>query len=85
MLMKLWQTAIFTAIVFADIYWEWGSKGYAIYVVAGFASYAMTIWPLKLYDFIKTRLSIRRLNKASIGPVEVPFGVHEYRARGPRF
>lgn len=50
MLMKLYQTAIFTAVIFADIYWEWGSQGYAIVAVAVFASYILTVGPLKFYD-----------------------------------
>lgn len=59
MLLKLYQTAIFTAVIFADIYFEWGSQGYAIVIVAAFAAYGLTVWPIKLYDFfmkLQTRI-----------------------------
>lgn len=61
--MKLYQTAIFTAIVCAEIYLELGSEGYAIYAVAAIASYLLTIVPLKIYDLWMTwreRLERRR-------------------------
>lgn len=58
-MMKLYQTAIFTAVIFADIYWEWGSQGYAIIAVAAFAAYGLTVWPIKFYDLcmkLQTRI-----------------------------
>jgi hypothetical protein len=47
---KIYQTAIIISVLFADIYFEWQSEGYAAIAVAIFAAYALTVWPIKAYD-----------------------------------
>ena len=65
-MMKLYQTAIFTAVVFADIYFEWNAQGYAIIAVAAFAAYSLTVWPIKFYDlFMKLQA---RIEEVPAGP-----------------
>lgn len=77
--MGLYQAAIFTSIVCADIYWEWGSEGYAIYAVAAIAAYLLTVIPLKLYDWsmrlqriIEDKLRERRLNASRHSHIDFP-------------
>jgi hypothetical protein len=60
-LIKLYQTAIIISVLFADIYFEWQSEGYAAIAVAIFASYALTVWPIKVYDICAKWLERRSL------------------------
>jgi hypothetical protein len=53
-MMKLYQTAVFTAIVCAGIYYEMDTEGLALYAVAAMVSYFLTVGPLKAHDLWMT-------------------------------
>lgn len=53
-MMKLYQTAIFTGVMFAFIYFDVRGEGYSEPVVAVIAAYLFSIVPLKIYDLWMT-------------------------------
>jgi len=66
-MMKLYQTAIFTSVMFAFIYFDVRGEGYSEPVVAAIIAYLVTVIPLKIYDWsmrlqriIEDRLERRR-------------------------
>lgn len=79
MLMKLYQAAIFTAVMFSFIYWEWNPEGYAGPVVAAIIAYLCTVVPLKAYDWsmrlqriIEDKFRARRLNASRHNHIDFP-------------
>ncbi len=55
MILKVIQTAIVLAVVYADIYFEWGSRGYAAPAVGIFLAFVLTTGPLMLIDWVRDR------------------------------
>lgn len=77
--MKLYQTTIFTAVMFSLIYWEWGAEGYSGTVVAVIIAYLCTVIPLKIYDWsmrlqriIEDWFRARRLSASRHNRIDYP-------------
>lgn len=61
--MKLWQMLVFTAVIFAFIYFEIETESYEDVVVAALTSWVFSIVPLKIYDwFIFRRISAKQFD-----------------------
>lgn len=73
MLFRLYQTAIFIAVAWANIYFEWTTNGWLVAVWAFFAAYVLTEWPLALYDRWKYR-EARREEYAAKKAAGIPYG-----------
>lgn len=58
MLLRLAQVVIFFAVAFSNIRWRWTENQFAAGVAGVVAAYAITTWPLILWD--KTLLLARR-------------------------
>ena len=79
-MMKLYQTTIFIAVMFALIYLDMNNQGYAGPVVAAIIAYLATVIPLKLYDWsmrlqriIEDKVRERRLNASRHNHIDSPW------------
>lgn len=50
-MIKAYQTLIVVGVLFADVYWDWNSEGYAAIAVGVILAYLLTIIPIKIYDW----------------------------------
>lgn len=77
MLLKLYQLTIVVGILFADIYYEWHSEGYAAIAVAILAAYVLTILPIKLYDWsLRIKWFIERCTSRNPQPSDSTMSNH---------
>lgn len=73
MLFRLYQGAIFIAVAWANIYFEWTQNGWLVAVWAFFAAYVLTSFPLGVYDRWKYR-DARRAEYAALKRAGIPYG-----------
>lgn len=64
MLVRLYQIAIFIGVLFAFIYFDVRAEGYAGGAIALFTAYALSVWPIKLYDWLKYGKHYRAAKRA---------------------
>jgi len=70
---RMYQTAVFIAVAWANIYFEWTHNGWLVAVWAFFAAYVVTAFPLTVYDWWKFRHE-RREEYAAKKAAGIPYG-----------
>lgn len=51
MLLRVYQTAIFIAVAWANIYFQWLPNPYLVAITAFLVAYSLTAFPLSVYDW----------------------------------
>jgi hypothetical protein len=73
MLMRLGQMAIMIAAIWANIYFGWTTNGYLAATWGFCAAYALTIFPVQIYEWRKNK-DIRAAEYASKRAAGLPYG-----------
>lgn len=50
------QTVIFIAVAWANIYFELTENGWLVAIMAFLAAWLLTVFPFKVYDFVRFRI-----------------------------
>jgi hypothetical protein len=69
----MYQAAIFIAVAWANIYFEWTTNGWLVGLWAFFAAYVLTSFPLAVYDWWAFRHA-RREEYAAKKAAGIPYG-----------